>query len=273
MEAQKRDEAVAHCEAVIEEQKQYNNEHNIFPSCNVIADRLLERRGELIDVYEELQAWLAPHPHALHQFFEIVLSSAAFWNPDKCREAREGMTRLKEINEQIADKASELADLLSARSELGDSSGIYSDTHSDICETLDAAARTNFLFQSWVKKDIDRLHHRFESKYWPSFPESLEELAREAYAAEIHTTDEMTAAAISGTRASMADFLKAFFEGIEQNKKRNYGSLPSDFQLTDKANASLLNCVLGLEPDYMKDAAYVKRFQQAERQKRAQKTV
>ena len=269
MEVQKRNDAVANCEAAIEEQKQYNIEHNIFPSCNIIADRLLLRREELIDVYEELQAQLHQEPQALYQFFEIVLSSAAFWNPDKCREVREARTKLKEVNAQIADTASELASLLAARLDLSNTSGFYSDTHCDVCETLDAAARSNFLFQSWVKEDFERLHHRFDSKYWPSFPEFLEELARDAYEAEIHASNAITAAAIAGPRASLADFLKAFYEGIEQNKKRNYGFIPSDFQLMDKSVASILNCVLDLEPDDMKDAAYVKRFRQGERQKRA----
>jgi hypothetical protein len=68
------------------------------------------------------------HPPALQVFLGLVLSTAAFWNPEKIREARAARSDLSSVNRQIARKAAELATLLEQRSDLHDTSGFSSDT-------------------------------------------------------------------------------------------------------------------------------------------------
>jgi len=265
MKAHKDDMVVTRCESVIHEHRKYNIEKKILPGCVRIADCMLDRRNELAELYRELYCQLDTEPEALWVFFDIVFSCAAYWNPDKNKAAREERNELKDVNGQIADTASELAVLLEARSELNNTSSFYSDTYGGVCEILDAAGSGNFSYESWVQEQFKQLFHRFDYKYWPSLPEFLDEVARDAQEAKVYASDKITAAAITGPRGSLAEFLRAFYEGIDQNTKRSNGFLPSDFRLTDKSVAALMNCILDLAPDDMKDSAYVKRFRQSER--------
>ena len=85
------------CEDLLLEGKRYNNEHHILPSENAVADRLLRRGIELRDAYEELHDKLHARPPALQVFLGLVLSTAAFWNPEKMQEARAARSDLANV--------------------------------------------------------------------------------------------------------------------------------------------------------------------------------
>ena len=139
------------------------------------------RRGiELRDAYEELHDKLHAHPPALQVFLGLVLSTAAFWNPEKMQEARAARSDLANVNQQIARKAAELATLLEQRSDLHDTSGFSSDTHYHVCNVIEAASQHNYLFKSYVQEKLDALCCQFDLKYWPSLGEFLQELASDA---------------------------------------------------------------------------------------------
>lgn len=129
------------CEKVLNEEKLYNVENNILPSENAIADRLLTRGVELREVYEELHDKLHHHPFALNTFLGLVLSTAAFWSLDEISKARSARDDLNKVNQQIAKKAEELAELLGQRSELHNYSDFISNTHYHICHVIEAAAQ------------------------------------------------------------------------------------------------------------------------------------
>ena len=76
------------CEAILIEGKRYNIEHGILPSENAVADRLLARGVELREAYGVLYEKLLPRPPALKVFLDLLLSTAAFWSPEKIAEAR-----------------------------------------------------------------------------------------------------------------------------------------------------------------------------------------
>jgi len=253
------------CESLLLEGKRYNNEHHILPSENAVADRLLARGFELQDAYEELHDKLRAHPPALQVFLGLVLSTAAFWNPDKIQEARAARSHLATVNQQIARKAAELAALLAQRSDLHDTSGFGSNTHYHVCNVIEAASRQNYLFKTYVQEKLAAIRGQFDLKYWPSLSDFLQELASDAEKAVMEATDPLTAAATSATRSSKADFFKALFAAIEENSSKSYGQLPCGFKLTDRTLASLANCALDLGPDDLVDDAYMKRFRQRER--------
>lgn len=253
------------CEDLLLEGKRYNNEHHILPSENAVADRLLRRGIELRDAYEELHDKLHARPPALQVFLGLVLSTAAFWNPEKMQEARAARGDLANVNQQIARKAAELSMLLEQRSDLHDTSGFSSDTHYHVCNVIEAASQHNYLFQSYVQEKLSALHSQFDLKYWPSLGEFLQEIASDAERAVIEATDPLTAAATAATRPSKADFFKALFASIEENSAKSYGQLPKGFKLTDRTLASLANCALDLGPDDLVDDAYMKRLRQRER--------
>ena len=253
------------CEDLLREEKRYNREHHILPSESAVADRLLNRGIEMKPVYEELYGKLHTHPPALLCFLGLVLSAAAFWNPEKIQEARTARDELANTNRQIARKAGELGTLLERRSELHNTSGFSSDTHYHVCAVIEDASQHNGLFGPYVQDRLAALRGQFDLKYWPSLSEFIEVLASDAENAIMDATDPLTAAATAATRPSKADFFKALFAAIEENSAGNYGQLPKGFKLTDRALASLGNCALDLGPDDLVDDAYIKRFRQRER--------
>lgn len=253
------------CENLLLEGKRYNIEHHILPSENAIADRLLERGVELRDAYEELHDKLHAYPPALQVFLDLLLSTAAFWNPEKMQEARAARSDLANVNKQISKKAAELALLLEQRSALENTSGFSSDTHYHVCNVIKGASQHNYLFQTFVLEKLNTLCCQFDLKYWPTLGEFLQELASDAEQAIMEATDPLTAAATAAMRPSKADFFKALFASMEENSEASYGQLPRNFKLTDRTLASLANCALDLGPDDLVDEAYMKRLRQRER--------
>lgn len=257
------------CEDILRSEKQYNVENNILRSENAVIDRLLDRRIELTEAYGELHRKLGRRPHALKVFLGVLLSTAAFWNPDKIAEARDGRQRLEAVNAEIADKSAALAALLREREELHNESGFAGDTHYHVCRVIEDAARDNYLFRSWVRDDLRNLRGRFDLKYWPRIHHFMDALAQDAENGQLEATDPITDAATTGIRASRADFFKALFAAIEENSLGSSGFLPAGLKLTDGTMASLANCALDLGPDDLADSSYVKRLRQRQRKARS----
>lgn len=253
------------CEDLLREEIGYNSKYHILPSESAVANRLLCRGIELRDAYDELHNKLHARPQALQFFLGLVLSTAAYWNPEKMQVARAARSNLTNVNQQIARQAAELATLLEQRSDLHNTSDFSSNTHHHVCNVIAAASAQNGLFRSYVQKELGALRSQFDWKYWPSLGEFMQELAIDAENAVMKTTDLLTATATAATRPSKADFFKALFVAIGENSEENYGLLPRGLKLTDRTLASLANCALGLGPDDLVDEAYMKRLRQSER--------
>jgi hypothetical protein len=243
----------------------YNIEHGILPTENAVADRLLTRHVELTDVYVELHKKLGARPRALEAFLDLVLSTAVFWNPECNAKAREGRDRLQAVNEEIAEKAAALAELLDERHNLHNLSGFHSSTHYHPLNLIDEASAENHLYQAYVQKPLAALRGQYDLKYWPSISACLRVLSCDAENSKVQACDPLTEAATRATRTSLADFFKALFAAIDENSANDCDFLPRDFHLTDASFASLVNCALGLGPNEIVDAAYVKRLRQRER--------
>jgi hypothetical protein len=250
------------CEQILLEEKRYNIQHGILPSEIAVADRMLARSPELREAYEELHDKLSRHPRALPVFFGVILSTAAFWNPDKIEAARTARRELEDTNRQIATKARELAALLQTRSNLHNTSSFSSDTHYHVCQVIESASEHNGLFSVYLQKPLNALSAQFDLKYWPSLSDIMHELAVNAEAAAPEASDPVTSAATVGLRPSLADFFKALFAALEEQGPRYYGPLPKDLRITDNTFASLVNSALDLDPDKLVDGPYVKRLRQ-----------
>lgn len=250
------------CENILIGEKRYNTEHGILRSENAVIDRLLTRSLELKSAYCELHEKLHSHPPALRVFLGLLLSTAAFWSPERIATSRAQRDELVETNRQIARKAEELAQLLEQRSRLHETSGFSSHTHHHVCDVIEAAARSHSLFNAYVKERLDALCGQFDLKYWPSLDQLVLAVAADAESATLEATDPLTLAATAATRPSRADFFKALFAAIDENTAHHHGQLPEGFRLTDGTLASLANCALDLGPDELADSAYVKRLRQ-----------
>jgi hypothetical protein len=261
------------CEEILREERRYNEEHEILPSEVMVIDRLLCRSAELHETHAELCSKLGPTTNALRTFFGIVVSTAAFWNPTEIERARVGRERLKQVNARIGSRAAELAVLLEERAQLHDHSGFSGATHYHVAKVIEEAAAHNHLYNMWVKPSLKALRGEFGLKYWPSLAEFVDVIARDAAAAELEAMDSITAAGTEASRSSRADYFKALFEAIEENRTSNGCFLPASFRLTDNAIASLANCSLDLGVEEMVDAAYVKRLRQRERERRQRSAI
>lgn len=156
------------CENILIDDKRYNTERGILRSENAIIDRLLTRGLELKPAYGELYEKLHSLPPALNAFLGLLLSTAAFWSPEKIAKSRGRRDELIETNRQIGRKAAELAQLLEQRTRLHETSGFSSRTHCHVCNVIEAAAGNHSLFDAYVKDRLSALCSQFDLKYWPS---------------------------------------------------------------------------------------------------------
>lgn len=262
--------ARAICETLLHAERIDRIEKIILPSEVEVIDRLLARGLELNEAYEELVTKLHGHPHALKVFFDILQSTAAFWSPEANIEAREGRDRLVKVNQEIQQKASELASLLNERTELKNHSGFSCDTYYHPVDVIHAAAERNYSYQSWVKEKLNALTSQFDLKYWPELSEFVLAIADDAARATPLPHDPVTEAGTEGSRAGLADTFKAFFVALEESSRRNHGFLPDAFELTDRSISSLMSCALGLGPDESVESSYVKRLRQRQRERSRQ---
>lgn len=256
------------CEDILRADRAGNIEKDMLPSENKIIDRLLGRRLELVEAYGEIHAKLHARPYGIETLLGSVITVAAFWNPEAVAEARGARERLEEVNDEIAERAADLAGLLEERSELSNTSGFASDTHAHIVDVIDMASNENNHYKLYLKPQLRPLMGQFDFKYWPSLAEIVRAVGQDAGFAGTAATDVLTRAATTGSRGSRADFFKALFEDIKENTAAHHGYIPVRFKLADSTLASLANCALDLGPDDLADAAYVKRLRQRLRDER-----
>ena len=219
-------------DAFLRQEKQYNESHGILPSENRVIDRLLQVDFDMRPVYEELLVKL-PQAEQWRQVIGVLLSSAAFWNPDKAREDRAAVETLRDINADIAKKAQELARLLDRRSQLGNKHSLRPSEDYHPLDWIGRAAastsdrETGYRFESYVKPELERARCEFDLKYWPTLADVLMAAAHFAAEAQIAPTDPLTEAALSSRKDSAHVFVRAFLAGLRDSNR-----LPADFKLS-----------------------------------------
>lgn len=259
--------ALEACEAVIQKERVYRIERSIAGSQVKVFDRLLRRRLELSDAYEEVFAKLGAHCQALKVFFDVLASTAAFWNPQANAKARKDKSTLVEVNRLIEERASELARLLAKRTQLCNDSGFSCGTHYHPIDVLHAAAQSNSEYRHRVKEPLEALTERYDLRHWPTLPEFAQAIAADAAKADPQATHAWTEAG-TGSRATLVGTFSAWFVALEEARRGLHKFLPDDFELTDRSAASLMSCALDLAPDEVVDATYVKGLRQRQRGKR-----
>ena len=254
-------------ESILVEKRQYNIDRKILKSENDVIDRLLNRSVEMRPVHDELVGKL--HKHQQENFWDAILGVASFWNPESSKKLRDDRRALLNLNREIEKHAHKLADCIRKREEISEISGIssYEDYH--VVHWIDRAAENNYMFQSYVQKDLHILRSRFDLKYWPNTHEVVEAIASLAKESDVYITDDWTEELLSSPKCSMTDFLRVALRAIDDRKKiEPYPyRLPYDFRMTDNSLATIINCTLDLEPDGMVSTEYVKSARQNIRKK------
>ncbi|WP_421682130.1 hypothetical protein HKW98_13690 [Stutzerimonas urumqiensis] len=262
-------QAVQVCEAILRSDLEYNQAHKILPSVNRVIERMLARRNELSDAYEELHASLSHRHRALEAFFDVFTSTPMAWSPEKMSKARHARKELIDINTRIAAVAEDLAQLLTRRDEIKETSGFSCETFYHALDALELAAESegNYLFEWHVKEGLDALRYQYDLKYWPPLSAVVEAIGEDARNAEVHAQDPATASATESRRPGLSDFLKAYFTRVKDYSISAHGFIPNDFSVSDNTLASLVNCALDLDVDKLIDSDFVKRFRQRERER------
>lgn len=257
-------QAVQVCEAILRADLEYNQAHKIWPSINRVIELMLARRNELSDAYEELHESLAHRHHALESFFDVFTSAPMAWSPEKMSKARHTRKELIDINTRIAVMAEDLAQLLTRRDEIKETSGFSCGTFYHALDALELAAESedNHLFEWHVKEGLDAMRYQYDLKYWPPLSAVVEAIGEDARNAEVYARDLATASATESRRSGLSDFLKAFLARMSDNSV-----IPTNFSVSDNTLASLVNCALDLDADKLIDGDFVKRFRQRERER------
>lgn len=214
-------DAVRLCEDILRKERTYNTEHKIWPSVNVVIGRMLERGLELRDVYGELQVNLHDVPFGVSTFLDAVLGVAALWHPEAISEQRASRERLVEINNLIAKRAEELADLIQRRSKISNDSGFSTDCHYHIGKVIEEAADPVHLFNFWLKDPMKQLRRQFGLKYWPDIADVVRILATDARRAKVEASDTITEAATTAKRSSKSDFVRALYVALADYLKNS----------------------------------------------------
>lgn len=257
--------AISFCESALQRQKAYCLEHEIFPSWPGLVDQFLARRSELSDAYDNIFESVRGCTLAADEFFDAILCAANVWGPDDISTMRQAKKRLEQINSRMSDVASELSELLCERDDIQNQHPFGANTHYHVIDLIIEAAKDNYLFQSWVQEDLKSRTSQFDMKYWPSIAQTIDVIAEDAAQAEIAVHGSVSAAALRSSRPSKADFCRALMARVGNCARANGGYLPDSFHLKDESWASLVNCVLNLDPDNIVDGAYMKRLRQRSR--------
>lgn len=188
------------CEAHLQDQIRYNREHKILPSEIAVLERMLANGNALQRFYEEIYPALnydgITWKHALH----CALYVGTFWTPEDIAARRAGRKELEQLNEDISQRAGQLAELLDHRTELYEQSGFGAETHYAIYDVIDAASEHNGHYQNYLKEPLQRLH-QFDLKYWPSLADCIRVISTDAWQAELAPDNRLTAAATRSKRA------------------------------------------------------------------------
>lgn len=260
-------DATTACESVLAGTRKRYADAGVWHSLVKIIDRLLSRRLELMEAYEELYRAM-PDWRALDHFFDAVLVSAAFHSPNKLNDARDARADLEATNTEIAKLGHLLAEQLQHREKLINTSSFSTAAHYHVIDLVEEASSSNALFSANLKEELDALRYRFDMKYWPSLASCVEALATDAERSTVYANNALTKVSTTGPhRAREADFFKALLHAIEERSTRRGCFVPDGYRPSDQALASLGNCALDLPPDKLIDGTQVKSLRQRLRAK------
>lgn len=267
-------------ESFLRVRRQSNEAQAIWPSENVVIDRLLEVGSEMEPAYSELLSTLpvgsrdpAMNIDRWCLVMDAILGEAAVAPPEKIKAVREAIKESSALTADIQKAAANLSTLLRQRTRILEKSGIQKEPadHNPI-DLFESAARiatsgeshshTHSLFKSWVQPELDRLQHQFDYKYWPRMADMIEALADAQEGADIYPGDEPTKEAVASRKASVRDFMRSLDTCISQLALHQ-----ADIEFSHATYATIVNCVLGLDAEV--EPHHIKTYRATERKRNA----
>lgn len=245
----------------LEEERRYNEEHDIWPSHNKIIDRLLACGESLEAVWSEILK-KAPNYQPRGTIWpcwkfmvQAIFEIPAGWSPEKINDARDALRRIADLNADIADKARDLAELMRRRNNLAERYGISLPEDDDPMDLMGRAAflteqmnpqlyiHMGYKFEYEILPKLAPVRGRYDWKYWPHTVGLIEAIAEVQDIDEPVSTDRHTAAALERQKPSVRDFMRAF----DSHWAEVQDFCSTGFELSAASYAALVNAVLGIE--------------------------
>ncbi|WP_045395427.1 hypothetical protein [Vibrio campbellii] len=242
---------------------EYNQKNNIWGSLTPLYKRAIERAGELNDFFEDVHSQLDDRQKRL--ILEVLVDANFFWHPNQAAKIRADYNSFVQSNHDIFHTARKLASLLEERGEFSEGSRWYSYIDTELPDILNTASQYHSRFNLYLRKSFEPLLS-FDSKYWPTTIDFIEELRNRFFDAEIETSEHPLYLLVSQKRASDLDILILFFSDL-QTRRSGIDGIPISFKLRDSSVASAINIGLDLPPDSLFTAEKVKAGRQNLRKK------
>lgn len=206
--------------------------------------------------------------------FICLADTVAVWHPDRITQLREAYRRVEELNDEIAERAQELAFLMETRSTIVNEEGVGEAPGVGLWEALDEWANQHpstageavdrHLYNSNMPPEIESFQ-RHLLKHGPCMTDLVRALHylcanREMTRMQRWQPNNVTAAAVTGRENSLRTFIGCLIERFDNSTEgkpgqgvrlRDYGMLPHGFTIGAADLAALLNVALERHEDLL----------------------
>ncbi len=214
-----------------------------------VIERILERFDELTPLWDEINSKL--NFNARYDFIDCILGLIVFAKPESFVYARQKAKELKVLNNEIAETANLLAELLESQNEKSEGSGFTGDNYYSIKDVInDAATKANNARYQWYPKEkLNQLFSQYDLRYWPSLPQIIRSIADNASQSEVYASNEITAAGTQSQRASSVDCIRAFYTALGNFNAHDLAMVEKVMSFPNPSVVSLLNIVYDWKDD------------------------
>lgn len=235
-----------------------NKESSIYPMWDKISELLQKRNHDINEFFEEIESQLDKNPIAIRTILERILDLSSRLNLDEMESKKNIKREVEGINKELFVYLEKVSMLLKRKEILCEKNGISDTSESNILSLILDTSKNDFRFQSLVKPDIEKLRYNFIG-YLPNLVNIFEQLKDSIQDSNVQFIDNIIEDALSRHKSiNLTNFVRCLYNVLNENKVKNYGLIPDDFEIKDKNMATLVNCVLNLEVEEMVDSGFIK---------------
>ncbi|MCY9855275.1 hypothetical protein [Vibrio mediterranei] len=174
------------CVAYIERELEDNREKKIWMSRWPVMQRMIDQASNLERMFNELIHRFGyadklailyeserPNAEAVWLTLEHIWMSEDFAK-EEFIQARTNRRELLKLQENISELSCRLAGMLRRQSELYKLSGFRRHDYQTVIDSLVQGGEHNYLFEAYVKNELESLAYQYDLKYWPSRTDVVE---------------------------------------------------------------------------------------------------
>lgn len=250
------------CRAILMKISDENKESSIYPMWDEISDLLQKRNPFINEFFEEVESQLDKNPIAIRTVLECILNLSSRFNLEEMESKKNRKRDVERINKELLVHLEKVSMLLKRKDILCAENGIFDTSESNILSLILDASKNNLRFQSLMKPEIEGLRYQYID-YLPNLINIFEQLKDSIQDSNVQFQDNIIEDALSGHKSvNRTTFVKTIYNVIDENKMKNYGFIPDDFDISYKNMATLVNCVLNLEDKQTVGSGFIKTVRQ-----------